>query len=206
MPLSFELFITNRHPGCICNEGFLGPHCELRESAELPKNPYANSLNEDDRSATESHRFYAVAFWVLLIASAMVVMFVVARAFWRRRLIERHAAVTSSIQWSPAFKDRGTKNNEINIAPGSTYSDLYEEAFSRSTVASTGRSSLRNIHTHEPFSDHDCKQEDDDINESDEECEEEQTAFSDQMHMEPRIDLGPPIDEDGHELHNVEIV
>jgi hypothetical protein len=197
--------LVGSHPGCNCQEGFLGPHCELRESAELPslraKDPYANQVSNpataNEMAQDSKGGFYVVAFWIMFTSVVVGLVYAVIRRYRRRFQKQRNAAITSSLQWSPAYKD--CVSNEINIAPGSAYSDVYEEAtrdaFATSSrdpmVASVGAAASTTA-VAEVSPDNTDGSDDDD--------------FPDDLRSEPRIDIGPPIDEDGHELHNVEIV
>ena len=205
---------NNRHPGCHCEEGFLGPHCELRESAEVPnlhaKDPYINQQQQSNYGIYDERRSgFEVALLVLSVAAiAMVSVFSVMTYIRRRK--QRNHAVTSSVNWSSNhYKDRAP---EVNIAPvqrrGSTMSDVYEdatqEAFARSSrdpiAAHLGSAAAKRaaavvvelMDNTEPSSP------DEDYSDND--------SFPDDLCSGLKIDIGPPIDEDGHELHNVEIV
>jgi hypothetical protein len=143
-------------------------------------------------------------------------------AYLRRRR-RRNAAITSSVQWSgPNFRDGGS--TEINFAPkrGSLqysdddniapYADAivpssmptdYAEQWS-STVATRSADRVMNEQIVQnsfsgPVDIYDYNDNNDTLN------LDEQYSLT-QIDVGPQIDIGPPIDEDGHELHNVEII
>jgi hypothetical protein len=216
-----QKLITCSHPGCHCPDGYLGPHCELRESSEVPgtseNDPYASQQipNFDDDSGSSSATLYVVIF--SLISLCIVSCYAV--NVYRRRRRRCNAAITDTLQWSaPNFRDGGS--TEINFAPkrGSLqYSDdgnvtPYEDAIvvaSSSSISYGDRwSSAVAIRaaTHDLMTDKQTGEnsflstmdiEDDDDNDVD---------SHDEPYSSPQIDIGPPLDEDGHELHNVEIV
>ena len=138
------------------------------------------------------------------------------RSHLLKRRQRRNAAVTSTLHWStPNFRDGGS--SEVNIAPkrGSVqYSDdgniaPYEDAIDmsptdvaepwNSTVAirTAARDLLINDHVGQNSFSGSV-----DVDEYDD----NEVADHDEQYSLPQIDIGPPIDEDGHELHNVEIV
>jgi hypothetical protein len=163
-----------------------------------------NSLGDDFYPEEEEKKSnsYAVAFWILFVSLATGLLCVLVHRYRRRRLIQKNAAISSSLQWTPAYKDRAS--NEINIAPGSSYSDVYEEAtreaFGRSSrdpmVTAVGAAtSVSALQLEQKVSSPEIIEHDTDGDD-----------FPDDLRSEPKIDIGPPIDEDGNELHNVEIV
>jgi hypothetical protein len=182
----------------------LGPHCELRESAELPslraKDPYVSQVNTatpNEMVQDNKGGFYVVAFWIMFTSVVVGLVYAVIRRYQRRFQKQRNDTITSSLQWSPAYRDR--VSNEINIAPGSAYSDVYEEA-TREAFATSSRDPMVTLVGAATSTTAVAEISPDNTDGSDDD------DFPDDLRSEPRIDIGPPIDEDGHELHNVEIV
>ena len=206
-----------RHPGCHCPDGFLGPHCELRESAEVANvrenDPYANQqIQRYDESSGIGG--FTIFVFIFSIISLCVLSSYLCHTYLRRRR-RRNAALTSTVQWSvPNFRDGGS--TEVNIAPkrGSVqYSDdnnlaPYEDAIDSAPVEHTEpwsttvalRSSTRDLLMSEHIGQNSFSG-----SMEDNEYDDNEIAHSVQYSL-PQIDIGPPIDEDGHELHNVEIV
>lgn len=206
-----------RHPGCHCPDGFLGPHCELRESAEVASvresDPYANQQIQRQNESTGIGGFTIFVLIFSIIALCVLSSYLFYTHLRRRR---RNAAATSTLQWSvPNFRDGGS--TEINIAPkrGSVqYSDdnnlaPYEDAIDSppteydepwsSTVAI--RAATRDLLMSENIRQNSFSGSMESNEYDDNEIEDHNIQYS-----LPQIDIGPPIDEDGHELHNVEIV
>lgn len=160
---------------------------------------------------------------VLGVCAVFVAAFFAVHWYIRRRH-RRNAATTTSLTWAvPKFRDDGS--TEINFAPkrGSMQSSdddtRYEDAIFKdsgyvdeppldSTAASYRTEfSARDLmmETTPPGGQHlftsgvEYYDDEDDYGDSD-------SHFPNEMGLGPQIDIGPPIDEDGHELHNVEIV
>lgn len=189
-----------RHPGCFCLDGYTGPHCELREAKSVFNSwdPYSTftgmgRVGDDSRSGFEK-----AVLSLSIIAIVVVAAFSTKRYQQRRR--ERNHAVTSSINWQRNYRDEPSE--EINIAPkrGSVLSDdqVYEQATIQARrrssqdplVAAAARtnniaSAVEMVKTELALAEEDGDLADD---------------------KDPEIYIGPPRDEDGHELHNVEIV
>lgn len=151
---------------------------------------------------------------ILSIISACVLSTYLFHSHIRRRR-RRNAAITSTLQWSvPNFRDGGS--NEVNLAPkrgSAQYSDdgniaPYEDIDSSptdhdepwsSTVAI--RTAARDLLMNEHIGRNSFTGSIDGNEYDDDAIEDHEVQYS-----LPQIDIGPPIDEDGHELHNVEIV
>ncbi len=208
-----------RHPGCHCPQGFLGPHCELRESTEVANvrenDPYANQQIQytDEPDGVGGFTVFVL---ILSIVSVCVVCSYLFRSHLLKRRQRQNAAVTSTLLWStPNFRDGGS--SEVNIAPkrGSVqYSDdgniaPYEDAIDSSPtdVAEPWSSTvaIRTAARDLLINDHIGKNSFSGSMDADEYYENEVEDHDEQYSL-PQIDIGPPIDEDGHELHNVEIV
>ena len=207
-----------RHPGCHCQDGFMGPHCELRESAEVPNvrenDPYANQQIQYNDESNFIGGFTIFVLILSIVTVCAISIYLFHSHLQRRR--RRNAAVTSTLQWSaPNFRDGGS--TEVNIAPKRSsvqYSDdgniaPYQDAIDSSptdyvepwssTVAirTAARDLLMNEHIGQKSFTGSMEGNEYDDNE----IEDHEVQYS-----LPQIDIGPPIDEDGHELHNVEIV
>lgn len=196
----------------------MGPHCELRESAEVPtlhaRDPYVNNQQQSDYGTDDGERRsgFEVALLVLSVAAIVMVSVFSVSTYIRRRKQQRNNAITSSLNWSSNhFKDRAP---EVNIAPmqrrGSTlsasdpYEDATQEAFARSSrdpiAAHLGSAAAKRAAAAvlELMDNTEPSSPDEDYSDND--------SFPDDLCSGLKIDIGPPIDEDGHELHNVEIV
>jgi hypothetical protein len=88
----------------------------------------------------------------------------------------------------------------INIAPGSMHSDVYEQATAEADASSSrdpiaahlGAAAAKRAATAAQLIKTEQSSSDDE--------------FPDDLRSEPKIYLGPARDEDGHELHNVDII
>jgi len=190
----FTFLFLFRHPGCNCKEGWLGPHCELKEAAQIPNLSKNDPYENFGRNSSPNGTFEKVVLSFAIIAIFIVAAFS-ARVYIRRRKHKRNNSITSSLSWQPQYKDRPA-DEQVNIAPkrGSLHTDVYEEAVRSSTrdhmaahlaAAAAAKAAASAL----PAS------------ESDEELDD--TDVSDH---EPQVDMGLPLDDDGHELHNVSIV
>ena len=196
----------------------MGPHCELRESTEVANvrenDPYANQQIQhyDDSSGIGGFTIFVLIFSVI---SLCVLSSYLLHSHLRQRR-RRNAAITNTLQWSvPNFRDGGS--TEVNIAPkrGSVqYSDdsnfaPYEDAIESShrehdepwSSAVALRASSHDLLMSEHMGQNSFAGSMDDNEYDDNEIGDHKEQYS-----LPQIDIGPPIDEDGHELHNVEIV
>jgi hypothetical protein len=212
---------TGRHPGCHCPDGYLGPHCELRQSSDVPdtreNDPYFNQqVSTFDNSRGLSGGSLIV---VIIIIFSLSIISCYAVSSYRRRRRRKNAAITDTLKWSATnFRDGGS--TEINFAPkrGSVqYSDddnssPYEDAVVASTSSTNYgeqwssaiaiRTAARDFMTFE----HNGQNSLTGSVDADENDDDNDVDSPDDLYSLPQIDIGPPIDEDGHELHNVEIV
>jgi hypothetical protein len=138
---------------------------------------------------------------VISVAAIAIIAACAASRYRRRRRKQRDNAIVTSLNWSTAYKDR---SDEINIAPrGESSSDVYEDAVSRDVFPWSSRDSSV---THLSSSDATRTVADTHLIMTEQSFDDEDDDFPDDLRSAPKIDIGPPIDEDGHELHNVEIV
>lgn len=200
----------------------MGPHCELREAPEIStirsNDPYANPQKF---YSSDGPSVLTISLVVLSVIAAGVVAFFAAHWYIRRRQ-RRNEAMTTSLNWAaPKFRDDGS--TEINFAPkrGSIQSSdedtRYEDAIFKdsayhdeppldSTSSYRTEISARDLMMETSpggqqlfTSGVEYYDDEDDYGDND-------SHFPNDMGVIPQIDIGPPIDEDGHELHNVEIV
>jgi len=196
-----QLFLTRililspitRHPGCQCKDGWLGPHCELQEAAEIPNMPKTNPYEVAYNSSSNTFEKIVLSFAILAI---FIVAAFAVRVYIRRKN-KRNNNITSSISWQPHYKDRPAEE-QVNIAPkrGSLHTDVYEEAVRSSTrdhmaahLAAAAAAKAAASASQSPSGESDDEPDDGDVSDH-----------------EPQVDMGPPLDDDGHELHNVSIV
>jgi hypothetical protein len=166
-----------RHPGCICMVGWEGPHCEYHTSEGYHSSTIVHGQSFHTGNSAR-HVFLQIAYVVIVIGLCTLTFFICRRHY--RNQITRNDIATDSALWGNSYRDRS--DDTINIAPR-RQSD-FSEAEYRKTIRSSrdpmlARLSQRRIET---------------LDEDDDEED------------EPKIYIGPPRDEDGHELHNVEII
>jgi hypothetical protein len=196
------------HAGCICAEGFLGPHCELREDAPIRNKPRprphvettgskesSSSSSSSSSSGEKRTAFHKVMLTFSVLALTTVTLLLAGMYVRRKR--QRNRAVTGAINWASHYLDH--PSDEPNIAPRrrSTYTDVYEDSSSTDPMASAHILAAQMV----------AQQDSSPIVSDDEDdytAEEEETRNL--TNNEPQVYLGPPRDEDGHELHNVDIV
>lgn len=178
-----SLFPFRRHPGCNCADGFEGPHCELRSN-------YLGSSNSSSSHSGGMLGFEVVVLVVSLVAIALVASFSVL-ACVRRRRNRKDDELTKSLKWAASGYRDDPSNDGPNIAPrrSSYIDDAYPvKAHSSST---------------DPFTTHLAPKSRLPV---DEEVITGSPDVMDDPVPQPQVYIGPPRDEDGHELHNVEII
>jgi hypothetical protein len=174
------LSLVDRHPGCICEASWAGPHCEyhIADLMNLNKSTHGQiSAISQGRDASPIFR----VFIVLLVTAVLVVLALVAHKQIQRRRMRNEIATNSSL-WQNGFRDR--PDDSVNIAPRrqSDFSEIdYRRSMRSSRDPMLARLTRRSV---EPV--------DEDVDDEEE--------------NEPKIYIGPPRDEDGHELHNVDII
>lgn len=166
----------------------MGPHCELVESNPIPRVTFRAEDSSggvaDDNTTNQNVFRIGLGVVMVMVMSVFVIVFV--HTARRRRKQRFNNEVTSSLFWSSGYTDEPQVTNIAPKRASSLYQetslDVYTEAVqtSRRDMAiemSTTKSSAANTE-----------------------------ATSDQPDDVPKLFIGPPRDEDGHELHNVEIV
>lgn len=138
-------------------------------------------------------------FALLAVGAAL---FAVRHRSARRRRHQDH--VNQSLFWAGGYRDNTEDQDAVNIAPkrSSVFGTdtVYDSAIRSS---SSGQAVLqRRQQKTGSSSQSNATEEQQGVELTDTSTEEEEDAVP----PEPKIYLGPPRDEDGHELHNVEIV
>lgn len=168
----------------------MGPHCELKESNPIPRVTFRAEDSSGGYSDTANQNIFRVGLGIVMFMVMSVFVVVLVHTARRRRKQRFNNEVTSSLFWSSGYSDN--EPQETNIAPKrassmymETPNDVYTDAVQHTSrrdmsieMQSTKSSSVSS--TTEPSNDRP-----DDV---------------------PNLYIGPPRDEDGHELHNVEIV
>jgi hypothetical protein len=167
----------------------------------LPNLPQTNPYEQYDADSGRSGFEKAV----LTLSILAILMCAAAAAYlYMRRKRKRNNAITRSLNWTrPQYKDRPGGEAQINIAPkrASVHSEdaVYDNALHSSTsdpmaahlaAAKAAQEQYRQDPNMSSYT-----------NESDDELDD-----NDVSDHEPQVDMGPPLDDDGHELHNVSIV
>jgi len=143
----------------------------------LPRSGSEETPSTGSDSSGGSNGAMAAVLVIALLAMAIVAVFSV-NLYRRRRNKERDESMTSMLFWSSSYRDR--PEDAINIAPrrSSNYDDVY--------LASLALSSTDPMATVlAPSKPEVLDEEEDD---------------------QPQVYIGPPRDEDGHELHQVDLV
>jgi hypothetical protein len=233
------------HPGCHCAQGFIGPHCELRESAQIKHSDLPHSWNPVDSRGNESHDALHISTWTktcIAVFGALSFGFLLAYLFVRHCRQQRQQKETST-DWLSKYRDHPIDGDETNIAPRresgfdftfskSNIHDAESENESPSTYQSNrdlmasqvASIAIRSPATSPPSTslaqDHNYIEElggnSSQLSSDDNYTREFQSPrdgilkgnlYSKRMSSsEPQVYLGPPRDEDGHVLHNVEIL
>lgn len=171
-----------RHPGCNCVRGFEGQHCELSTQAnELPPDvgpplDPAAPFNGDNGSLTKDGA--SARKGMVVIISLLVVISTFLLSFFYGMPYIRRRRRRNSIGNNIRWATKYQDDpSEVNLAPRRSSSLIFDQ-YSSST---------------DPFVTHLSS-----VNQAHDEDEEEEP--------EPQIYIGPPRDEDGHVLHNVDII
>lgn len=226
--LSSLFFNFLSHPGCNCPQGFSGPHCEIRQGSQqqqtlgttAPKQsvqieagsasaPAASATTTSSASRPSSTRtgFEIFVLVISLIAIALVTIFSVSMYVRNRKRKEKR--LTNMLRWSSGYRDQpdDADRDRINLAPR-RQSSMEHDFVTAMTPSFLGAESSSDdhlapyrtavAHAHHgnsvPATSDGIK----DSSSSDHDPDEPETA--------PQVYIGPPRDEDGHELHNVEIL
>ena len=163
----------------------------------LPKtNPYEQYHVENGKSGFEKAVLTLSILAIFLCAIAAAYLYV-------RRKRKRNNAITGSLNWSrPNYKDRPTGDEQINIAPkrSSVHTNVYEDA-----VRSSTRDPMA-AHLAAAKAAQQQYRQDPSLSSLANDSDDDELDDKDVSDHEPQMDMGPPLDDDGHELHNVSIV
>ena len=166
-----------RHPGCNCVDGFEGQHCEISANAsELPPE-VGPPLDPDGQSELRTNDDSHTSKIGGIILLLVLVTAIALSFFYVVPYIRRKRR-----QKSVGNNIRWATNyqddpSEVNLAPRRSSSLIFDQYSSSTDPFVTHLGSLNPTH---------------------EEDEDEEP--------EPQIFIGPPRDEDGHVLHNVDII
>lgn len=168
-------------------DGFYGPHCEAAVNAGSqdvvgPPIPSPPSSYPNAPGSNAISRRGGVSSFVLVLAMLSLLAVLAAGTFFLygyfRKKRHDNDRLTDNLRWASAYRDNPSAD-EPNIAPRRKSS--YIEAYPANAHSSST----------DPFSTHLAP-----LQHDDDEKEEEK----------PQVYIGPPRDEDGHVLHNVEIL
>ena len=190
-----RLSIFRRHPGCICKKGFIGDKCQFTINKSDYKNTNEGFFFTDDGKSLSGFGIFAII--LLLLVVGAVGWFFVKNCLRRRRFNRKNSGESSGLIWAQkgGFKDDAAET--VNFSPHKGgYSEDYMASFASpsrdpmaTALAPDTMDSVYSDSSAAPLSpssnSHSSFQITDD---------------------EPQIFIGPPTDEDGHELHNVDIL
>jgi hypothetical protein len=215
------------HPGCNCPQGFSGPHCEIRQGSQQQQThgttaptqsvhietgsataPATSSTTASaSRPSSTRTGFEILVLVISLIAIALVTIFSVSMYVRNRKRKEKR--LTNMLRWSSEYRDQpdDTDRDRINLAPR-RQSSLEHDFVTAMTPSFLGAESSSDdhlatyrtavAHAHHGKIASATSDGIKDSSSSDHDPDEPETA--------PQVYIGPPRDEDGHELHNVEIL
>jgi hypothetical protein len=175
----------------------------MKVEGPYSQDPYAEirANGDADEGNTTIRKIFLTLGTVVLVA-----LFAFGANSYRRRRKQRNAVVTNSMSWSSNYRDR--PQQDINIAPkrASLHVDVYERATEEAhTRSNRDNSTSGNSSAVASFS-----QGSSSISPSAVQLLKTEQHLSDDeqddVFRAPEVDIGPPRDEDGHELHNVDIV
>lgn len=120
LPLSFcvnggkckaKVTLGEVHPGCICEIGFIGPHCELRDSV----GNFSNRTNDDGEYTDGTLSSKSVS--LLVVGLLFGFMCLVGLLMYRRQRNKSYVSNKSYINWAKKYQDQQDSVDETNIAP-----------------------------------------------------------------------------------------
>lgn len=174
------------HPGCSCPPFWRGSHCEIYLGHGAPRG-FANP--EDDKNPG------VVIFLALLFVGVLGGGYFMYRSMGRRQQ-RRNDIMTKTLAWASRYQD---EKPEVNLAPRRSSSinegyieDVYLDSVrgnESAGVSFSTRQSFTAVESGGPAAPIDTS-----------------ADLLDDGDSPPEIYLGPPTDEDGHELHNVDIL
>ena len=168
-----DLTFIIRHPGCFCEDGWDGPHCEIYEATQLAPQSVSTQAKASPSSDGGSNNTAGTVILVLTLFGIVAVLAFLVRKYRNRRTF-RKSIETNTQMWKGRYQDRPP---EVNIAPR-RQSDLTDSVYLASIASSS-----------DPIAAHMAPSQPEDLEDD-----------------QPQIYLGPPRDEDGHELYSVDIL
>jgi hypothetical protein len=199
------------HPGCSCEIGWAGPHCELREDDTYPFDRPMTSSTEDSASTVRSNTASPSQIFAILFSTVAIIAFAVfAGIMYRRRRMRNNDQISTSLRWSGDYRDEPPK---VNIAPRSQSGEIESSDVYFASIASPNRDPMAtHLAPHHrtrqaldtPHTGGIVSRTRASSGSSEDGSPSDDAYFVEDE--EPKIFIGPPRDEDGHELHNVEIV
>lgn len=186
-----SLWFFLSHAGCICKEGWTGRHCELREGFDYDDDDDdTQSFLAPGKNQDKDGRDPLLVAVLVLSVTAILAVAAFALNQRRRRKQREDKALSSSMRWNSDYSDK--PEQQVNIAPRRR-STLTEECADAEDVymASVASPNRDPMATHlaptieVPEAKPEAQFEDGDT---------------------PKIYIGPPRDEDGHELHSINII
>jgi hypothetical protein len=171
-----------RHPGCNCVDGFEGQHCEISSEANvLPPDvdaPVDQAIPDDGQSELQTKDGTWSSKRIFLIILLLALLSAVPLTFYYIVPYVRRRRRRKTVGNNIRWASNYQDDPaEINLAPRRSSSLIFDQYSSSTDPFVTHLGSL--IQTHE-------------------EDEDEEP--------EPQVFIGPPRDEDGHVLHNVDII
>lgn len=111
----------NRHPGCDCENGYEGDHCEFREGENSPRVQPSKS--------SWGHKVFA-AFLIIVYVCSLVMLILMVRRWRVRTLAERHIVeqanyVTSELTMR-CMREKWNDADTVPLAPGQESKELNE--------------------------------------------------------------------------------
>lgn len=146
---------------------------------ELHKSALENEESFGSGGGTGPRAFEIIVLLISMIAIAVVAVFATT-SYLRRRKRRRH--ISDRLRWNSRYRDEPDRD-QVNIAP--RRSSYIDEPY----PANAHSSSTDPMATHLAIKKADAAVE-----------------SPDEAEPQPQVYIGPPRDEDGHELHNVEII
>lgn len=173
--------LTPRHAGCECTSKWAGPHCEISASASDAKvwsKPFSGSNSSGGKSST------TVVLIVLLTLSVSALAVMGGAMYYRSNKYKRRS---NRVRWGPGYSDEPSK---LNLAPRRSFAEPDYPANTHISSTRDPITLLPPLHsaTSSGIAVHFAGEEKAD------------------GESQPQVYIGPPRDEDGNELHSVEIL
>jgi hypothetical protein len=169
------------------------------------------SSTEDSASTVRSNTASPSQIFAILFSTVAIIAFAVfAGIMYRRRRMRNDDQISTSLRWSGDYRDEPPK---VNIAPRSQSGEIESSDVYFASIASPNRDPMAtHLAPHHrtrqaldtPHTGGIVSRTRASSGSSEDGSPSDDAYFVEDE--EPKIFIGPPRDEDGHELHNVEIV